>query len=204
MQFHHIRIRTTMTKAYDPLDYENLARSVVAALLESASTALPPIEKFSGSGVYALYYTGSLPFYSHISSSDLDKPIYVGKAVPTGARKGSRRVESDSSAELYRRLHDHTKSIEQAKNLDLAEFQARYLVVVPVWITLAERFLIDHFQPVWNTVIDGFGNHDPGSGRRNMRRPHWDIIHPGRSWAVKLKATETVEEIVRLIDTQAR
>lgn len=46
-------------KAYDPLDYENLARSVVTALLESVSTLLPPVEKFSGSGVYTLYYTGS-------------------------------------------------------------------------------------------------------------------------------------------------
>lgn len=59
-QFRHLRIRTAMTKAYDPLDYENLARSVVTALLESVSTALPPTEKFSGSGVYALY-TGTLP-----------------------------------------------------------------------------------------------------------------------------------------------
>ncbi len=192
-----------MAKAYDPLDYENLARSVVTALLESASTALPPTETFSGSGVYALYYTGSLPFYSHISSSDLHKPIYVGKAVPTGARKGSRGGDSDLSTELYRRLHDHAKSIDQAKNLALVEFRVRHLVVVPVWITLAERFLIDHFRPVWNTVIEGFGNHDPGRGRRAMRRPRWDIVHPGRSWAAKLKAVETVEEIVRLIDTQA-
>ncbi len=200
--FQHLHIRMTMTKAYDPLDYANLARSVVTALLESASTALPPTEKFSGSGVYALYYTGSLPFYSHISSSDLDKPIYVGKAIPTGARKGSSQIDSDSSTELFRRLHDHAKSIEQTENLDLAEFQARYLVVEPVWITLAERFLIDHFKPMWNTVIEGFGNHDPGSGRRNMRRPHWDIIHPGRPWAAKLKAAQTLEEIVRLIGTQ--
>ena len=192
-----------MAKAYDPLDYDNLARSVVTALLESTSTALPPAEKFSGSGVYALYYTGNLPFYSHISSLDLLKPIYVGKAVPAGARRGSERVDSESSAELYRRLNDHAKSIEQAKNLALGEFQARYLVVEQIWITLAERFLINYFQPLWNTVIDGFGNHDPGSGRRNMRRPHWDIVHPGRSWAAKLKAAETAEEIVRLIGKQA-
>ncbi len=203
-RFQLLLIRTTMSKAYDPLDYGSLARSVVTALLESASFALPPTEKFSGSGVYALYYTGSLPFYSHISSSDLHELIYVGKASPTGARKGSRPRDSESSAELYRRLHDHAKSIEQAENLDLVEFQTRYLVVVPVWITLAERFLIDHFRPVWNTVIDGFGNHPPGSGRRAMRCPRWDIVHPGRPWAAKLKTAETAEEVVRLIGTQAR
>ena len=202
--FQHLFIRTTMAKAYDPLDYDEfLARSVVTALLESASAALPPTEKFSGCGVYALYYTGTLPFYSHIASSDLDKPIYVGKAIPTGARKGSSQIDSDSSTELYRRLHDHAKSIEQAENLALVEFQARYLVVVPVWITLAERFLIEHFRPVWNTVLDGFGNHDPGSGRRAMRRPRWDIVHPGRPWAAKLQAAETAKQVVRLIGTQA-
>lgn len=193
-----------MVKAYDPLNYENLARSVVAALLESVSTGLPPTEKFSGSGVYALYYMGTLPFYSHISSSDLHKPIYVGKAVPTGTRKGNRTIDSESDTELYRRLHDHAKSIEQAKNLDLIEFQTRYLVVVPVWITLAERFLIDHFRPVWNIVVDGFGNHPPGRGRRDMRRPRWDIVHPGRPWAAKLHAAETANQIVRLFDTRAR
>lgn len=193
-----------MSKAYDPLDYENLARSVVTALLELPPTALPPTEKFSGSGVYALYYTGHLPFYSHISSSDLHRPIHVGKAVPTGTRKGGRVVNSKSSADLYRRLHDHAKSIDQAENLDLVEFQARYLVVEQIWITLAERFLISHFRPAWNTVIEGFGNHDPGRGRSAMRRPHWDIVHPGRPWAAKLKAAETVEEIVRLIGTQTQ
>ena len=193
-----------MAEAYDPLDYENLARSVVNALLESACTPLPPAENFTGSGVYALYYTGGLPFYSHMASSDLRDPVYVGKAVPTGARKGSRQTDSDSSTELYRRLREHAKSIEQAQNLALDEFQCRSLVVVPVWITLAERFLIDHFRPVWNTVIDGFGNHPPGRGRRDMRRPRWDILHPGRAWAAELQAAETAEEVVRLLDAPAR
>ncbi len=189
-----------MAEAYDPLDYKNLARSVVNALLEATPTTLPPAEGFTGSGVYALYYTGDLAFYSSPASSDLRQPIYVGKAVPTGARKGRRRIDSESSTELYRRLRDHTKSIEQAENLDLNEFRVRHLVVVPVWITLAERFLLDHFRPVWNTIVDGFGNHPPGRGRRDMRRPRWDIMHPGRPWAVELQAAETAEEIIRLLD----
>jgi len=95
-------------------------------------------------------------------------------------------------------LHDHAKSIEQAKNLDLVEFQIHTLVVVPVWITLAERFLINHFRPVWNTMIDGFGNHPPGRGRRDMQCPRWDIVQPGRPWAAALQAAETAEEIAKL------
>ncbi len=195
-----MHISVDMAEAYDPLDYENLARSVVHALLETTPTTLPPAESFTGSGVYALYYTGTLPLYTHIASPELHTPIYVGKAVPTGARKGNRQTNTGANTELYRRLRDHAKSIEQTENLALNEFQCRYLVVVPVWITLAERFLLDHFQPVWNTVIDGLGNHDPGRGRRAMRRPRWDVVHPGRPWAATLQAAETVEDIIRLLD----
>ena len=188
-----------MAPAYDPLDYNNLARSVVDALLNSPAIALPPKDSFEGSGVYALFYRGALPYYSKIAASS-STPIYVGKAVPSGARKGSTKTNPERGTALYRRLHDHARSIDQAENLDLVEFQCRFLVVEPVWITLAERFLLDHYQPVWNTIIDGFGNHDPGSGRRNMRRPRWDIVHPGRPWAARLQATEPVENITLLLD----
>ncbi len=57
-----------MVEAYDPLNYENLARSVVNALLEAEAVAMPPVSEFSGSGVYALYYLGGLPFYEGIAS----------------------------------------------------------------------------------------------------------------------------------------
>ena len=190
-----------MTTAYNPLDY-NLANSVVTALLRSDLAPLPPGEAFFGSGVYALYYTGALTFYSHISASDAPQPIYVGKAVPSGARKGSQPSRSASGRTLHKRLGEHSKSLDQVENLELSEFHVRYLVVEPVWVTLAERFLIDRFQPLWNTVINGFGNHPPGKGRGNMRRPRWDIVHPGRPWAAELSAEETVDEVVRLINAQ--
>ena len=192
-----------MTEPYDPLDYKNLARSVVDALLATGATPLPPTERFAGSGVYAVYYRGGLPYYGRYSSTDLTKPIYVGKAIPTGGRKGSPQKGSGASSELFQRLKQHAKSIEQAKNLDLQEFRCRHLVVMPVWISLAERFLVEHFRPIWNTVVDGFGNHDPGKGRLNMRRPRWDVVHPGRPWATRLKAVETVEDIIRTLDKPA-
>ena len=184
-----------MTQAYDPLDYQNLARSIVNALLETKPTTLPPMETVGGSGVYALYYCGSLPFYASVASPECHTPIYVGKAVPSGARKGRTNNLPGSGTELHRRLRDHSKSIDQAQNLSVNDLKCRYLIVVPVWITLAERFLITHFQPLWNTVIDGFGNHAPGRGRRDMRRPRWDIVHPGRNWAALLQAEETLEDI---------
>ena len=182
-------------QAYDPLDYENLARSVVEALLGGPEQPLPPSEPFEGAGVYAIYYRGDFAPYSTLLKADPPLPIYVGKAVPTGARKGARR--SAAGHELYQRLNQHSKSIDQAENVDLDDFTCRYLVVVPVWITLAERFLVERYKPVWNVAIDGFGNHDPGAGRRGMKRPRWDILHPGRPWAAKLTAEESFEQALQ-------
>jgi len=99
----------------------------------------------------------------------------------------------------YKRLCEHAKSIDQATNLELQDFCCRFLVVVPVWVPMAERFLISHFRPVWNTVIDGFGNHAPGKGRRDMRKPRWDILHPGRAWADVLEPAETPEQVTRAL-----
>ncbi len=184
---------------YDPLDYENLARSVVQGLLDGEQRALPPEEPFDGPGVYAIYYHGAFEGYAKLMEADSPPPIYVGKAVPSGARKGGRRIQG--RRELYQRLTQHSKSIDQAENLALQDFTCRHLVVVPVWITLAERFLVEHFQPVWNVAIDGFGNHDPGAGRRAMKRPLWDILHPGRPWATRLNAETSVEEILGRLNT---
>lgn len=44
----------------------------------------------------------------------------------------------------------------------------------------------NRFAPIWNRTLDGFGNHDPGKGRRAGQRPSWDVLHPGRSWAERL------------------
>jgi hypothetical protein len=176
---------------YDPLDYDNLAQNVVRALLEQPRQKLAPAP-FEGVGVYALYYLGDLDCYKATRGEDI--PIYVGSAVLAGKRKGGK--EATAGRTLHNRLVQHAKSIQQAENLRLEDFHCRYLVVVPVWIELAERFLIEHYRPVWNTVIDGFGNHDPGAGRKDMKRPRWDILHPGRGWAKKLKPAETPSKII--------
>jgi len=49
-------------------------------------------------------------------------------------------------------------------------------------------------------VIDGLGNHDPGAGRYNQQRSPWDVIHPGRPWAQKLKPnSRSTGEILKVI-----
>ena len=56
-------------------------------------------------------------------------PIYVGKAVPKGSRKGGFGLGMSPGTVLYDRLREHARSIDQVENLQLADFCCRYLVV---------------------------------------------------------------------------
>lgn len=175
---------------YDPLTYDNLMAGLVMHFETQAKERLDSVAGVEGPGIYSLFYSGNFHVYEPVSCSE--RPIYVGKAVPPGSRKGSRVDESIPM--LQRRIREHSKSIGQADNLEISDFSCRYLSVVPVWITLAERFLIDHYKPVWNLCLDGFGDHDPGRGRRNSQRSWWDTLHPGRNWAVGLGDSKKPED----------
>lgn len=80
-------------------------------------------------------------------------------------------------------MSQHAASIEQAVNLEIGDFQVRALVADDIWIPLGENMLIETFQPVWNVVIDGFGNKTPGARRATQYRSPWDVLHPGRMFA---------------------
>lgn len=192
-----------LPEPYNPLHKKNLGASVAKALLLKKAESLPPAKLFDGAGIYAIYYTGRFPAYRAIADRNqkdvLDCPIYVGKAIPEGARKGGLGLDAAAGKVLYKRLCEHAKSIEQAKNLKLQDFCCRYIAVDDIWIPLGESLLIEMFAPLWNMVVDGFGNHDPGSGRYNQQISPWDVIHPGRSWAAKLKPGKTEVEIFTLI-----
>lgn len=201
-----------MPDAFNPLNKRNLGESVAKALLVGEVSLLPP-SPFEGAGIYAIYYVGHYPSYERIAALNrggkFEWPIYVGKAVPPGARKGGFGLDSDPDSVLFKRLKEHAISIEQVVNLDLADFRCRFLVVDDIWIPLAESLLIESLRPVWNMQIDGFGNHDPGAGRRNQRKSPWDILHPGRPWADKLAGTgrgvdevkEDAEAYIRTAET---
>ncbi len=182
-----------MEGEYNPLDYDNLTRNVVDVLMRQGPYTLPPSD-FGGAGVYALFYTGPLEFYSSVRSPESDVPIYVGKAEEPGGRKGKTKVITDRP--LFKRLREHSASIEAAENLALSDFTCRYLAVTPIWVKMAERLLIEEYTPLWNTCIDGFGNHDPGSGRHKGEITWWDALHPGRTWATRLRQTRTLEQAV--------
>jgi hypothetical protein len=185
---------------FNPLDKTNLGESVAEAMLHQPVGPLPP-EPFIGAGIYALYYVGDFSLYAEVAEKNRNDrfrwPLYVGKAVPAGARKGGFGLGADPGQVLYKRLTEHASSIDQAKNIDVADFSCRFLVVDDIWIPLAEALLIEMYLPLWNRKIAGFGNHDPGKGRYNQQKSPWDVIHPGRLWAEKLQPSLNNENMIK-------
>ncbi|KQQ63614.1 restriction endonuclease [Pseudomonas sp. Leaf129] len=173
---------------FNPLDKKNLGASVAEALLSKEVHPLGAIPTFDGAGVYAIYYTGDFKPYARLTSlnqgGQFMMPIYVGKAVPAGARMGADL--GSPGRVLQKRLKEHADSIRAVDNLNVEDFHCRFLVVDDIWIPLGESLIIARFTPVWNSLIDGFGNHNPGKGRHAGMRPRWDVLHPGRSWAMNL------------------
>jgi hypothetical protein len=186
---------------FNPLDKRHLGESVAQAMLRRLAVPMSGLTSFNGAGIYAIYYSGKFPAYKAIAERNqggrFTAPIYVGKAVPKGARKGG-DLEASPGKVLFSRLTQHARSIEEAANLDIADFHCRYLIVDDIWIPLGEALLIAKFDPLWNKLIDGFGNHDPGKGRHAGVRPRWDVLHPGRAWAERCQPRdETDKQIIR-------
>jgi hypothetical protein len=179
-----------MGSPYNPLDKMNLGRSVAEALLLRPVAPLSQTSDLAGAGVYAIYYTGGFEPYRPVVEKNRNgafgQPIYVGKAVPKGARKGGLSFDASTGRALRDRLRQHAASIDESRNIHLADFQFRSLVVDDIWIPLGENMMIEEFKPIWNLVIDGFGNKDPGARRATQYRSPWDVLHPGRSFAEKL------------------
>lgn len=179
-----------MAKPFNPLDLKHLAASIHGALLRQTAHAMPPPERFEGPGIYALYYTGNFPAYRKIAEANgegrFEAPIYVGRSERKGARKGGTLHAKAGETALYSRLREHARSITEAENLDVTDFHFRCLLVDDIWIPLGEALAIDRYAPVWNKMIDGFGGHTPGKGRKGQVTSSWDTLHPGRAFVKKV------------------
>ena len=118
---------------YNPLDKLNLAKSIEIELLGREPEPLDELSNISGAGVYAIYYTGDFPAYEPVAVKNRNGafacPIYVGKAIPKGGRKGGLSLDASSGKALAERLTQHAQSISEASNLRVEDFHARYLVV---------------------------------------------------------------------------
>lgn len=166
---------------FDPSDPKVIGELIAFTLLAQPRHPLGQVDRFYGSGVYAIYKRTDFPAYGPIANTD--HPIYIGKADPAAH---TAQTPEEQEVRLARRLSDHAKSIELAENLSLDDFDCRYLVVKSAWQKTAEDYLIDIFHPVWNNeskVCFGFGKHGDSSATRGNTRSPWDELHPGRKWA---------------------
>lgn len=183
---------------FDPSNPNVAGRIVGITMIAQDRKPLSNVERFYGSGVYAIYYNGKFPAYAKITRRE--HPIYVGKADPADQAAKTAMEQGDR---LSNRLNDHRKNIAKAATtLRLEDFEYRAIVVQTGWQTSAEDYLIHLFKPIWNSEVGicyGFGKHgdDPGT-RANLRSP-WDTLHPGRDWAhrdPKMKDAKPEKQIV--------
>jgi len=181
--------------------FQSVVNEAIEFFVKTPLHKLPSPNQFLGPGVYGLYYVGAYELYAKISELNriaCVQPIYLGKAVPTGWRTA--RTGTSVTFDLYQRLREHTRKIIRGAKLDIDDFRCRFMILNGIesdLIVPVEAELIRRFMPLWNTLIDGFGNHDQGAGRYNQARSEWDVLHPGRSWAVRLTgASPKLENVI--------
>ena len=171
-------------KPFNPLDKQNLAETIALAIDRAPVLPVAP-PKFTAAGLYFLYYSGTFGAYAplvKLNDGGYHWPIYIGKGMPPGVRKGTAAEDRKSAANkgIYDRLKNHAKSIGEAENLEIADFHCRWLAMDEAFIHLGEILLITKFRPVWNVALDGFGNNPVGGPRSAGKRSAWDTVHPGR------------------------
>jgi hypothetical protein len=199
---------------FNPAGFHVIAHVMATALMAQNERKLSNLPREMGSGIYALFYRGDLPFYALLKS--LDVPVYVGSASPDYDGNASGNDEKS----LAGRIGEHYGSIKEVEaaiskpaiematktprvgNLSINDFEYRILAVTPGWELAAEQYLIRFYRPVWNketkrpkitgrkagTLCTGFGKHGDASSTRSNKRSQWDTLHPGRTWAYDDKA----------------
>ena len=191
---------------FDTANPRVAARTAALALLGQPLKPLCNIEPEDGSGIFAIYYTGTHPLYESISNSET--PIYIGKVDPAIDDASTAQEQGDR---LTRRLSELARSIAAAEayssantphgeTIKLADFHYRRLVCANSAQLVGERYLIKLFWPLWNTETKacwGLGKHGDSAGMRRNKRSPWDIAHPGRPWALvqSLTGSLTLDEI---------
>lgn len=188
---------------YQNDEFAELVKDAVRFFNGTPVHSLPPAARFRGTGVYALYYLGRTGIYSkygELNRTAYVHPIYVGKAVPKGWRQARAVDDPDAQAlELLSRLREHSRSIAAVTSLAPSDFMCRFAIfegTASDMIGTIEAALIKLHRPLWNTCLDGFGNHTPGNGRFNQAKSDWDVVHAGRSWAAKCTGTPNAREKV--------
>ncbi|WP_425474479.1 Eco29kI family restriction endonuclease, partial [Staphylococcus gallinarum] len=71
--------------------------------------------------------------------------------------------------------------------LNIEDFLCRRLVCATNAQLVAERHLINTFRPIWNNEVQicwGISKHGDAAKTRANKRSPWDVMHPGRAWAM--------------------
>lgn len=180
--------------SFDPSDPKVVGRMVALALLAQVRVPLNSIQPSYGSGVYAIYYEGDHPLYERISGTET--PIYVGKADPS---TGDASTAREQGPRLTGRLIEHAGTIQTAAEygktslppgchpIRAEDFTCRRLVCATNAQLVAEKHLIQMFWPLWNSETKacwGMSKHGDAAKTRANRRSPWDVVHPGRLWAL--------------------
>ncbi|MBN9004885.1 MAG: Eco29kI family restriction endonuclease [Rhizobiales bacterium] len=197
--------------SFDPADPKAIGRMVSIALLAQKMVPLEEVKPAYGAGVYAIYYNGDHPLYASISGTET--PIYVGKADPAKDDASDSREQGDK---LTGRLIEHAKTIRTAEGyanqlpeglypIKLGDFTCRRLVCATNAQLVAEKHLIRTFWPVWNSETKacwGMSKHGDSTGTRKNKRSPWDVVHPGRQWALddEIEDKFTPDEIAQKIE----
>jgi len=117
-----------VSEPYNPLAKINLGRSVAEALLDSPIRLLMNTADLMGAGVYAIYYVGDFPRYAPIAAANrgnkFAQPIYVGKAIPRGGRKGGIVTDTGKGRALRDRLNQHEPLAKLLSNSSLNVYAA--------------------------------------------------------------------------------
>jgi hypothetical protein len=177
---------------FDPSEPRLIGHFVALALISQQRYPLGSIDKFYGSGVYAIYYNGPAAIYSPISGTET--PIYVGKADPPIGAK----TVVEQEVKLFGRLNEHRKNIEKAQGIEIGDFEYRALAVQSGYQAAAENHLIRLFWPIWNKetkILFGIGKHGDASITRGNNKSPWDLVHPGRAWATASPEAKSVDNI---------
>lgn len=197
--------------SFDPFDPKTVGRMVSIGLIAQPLVPMSAIRSSYGSGVYAIYYAGDHPLYAAISGSET--PIYVGKADPV---RDDASTPREQGAKLTARLLEHAGTIATAEAyaaqlppelypIRLADFFCRTLVCATNAQLVAEKHLIQTFWPLWNSETKacwGMSKHGDAATTRANKRSPWDVVHPGRQWALDTRLANSLQpqEIQRRID----
>ncbi|WP_200863694.1 Eco29kI family restriction endonuclease [Asticcacaulis sp. AC460] len=187
--------------SFDPADPKAIGRMVSIALLAQPLVRLGSVQPAYGSGVYAIYYRGDHPLYAGITRTET--PIYVGKADPANDDASTVR---EQGAKLTGRLLEHAGTIATAATyspqlpdylspLKLDDFLCRRLVCATNAQLVAEKHLIRTFWPIWNAETKacwGMSKHGDAATTRANKRSPWDVVHPGRAWALDERLVDSL------------